>query len=141
MPNRRLPMRCIEEVLRLKNQGLSKRDISRRTGISRPAVSGYLQKAENIGITWPIPKDMDSRTLEQLLFPSASASARAVVIPNWEDITTELQKHHHLTLQLLWLEYKEQHPDGLSYSRFCACYRTWKKKNDITFAKSLILQP
>ena len=124
-------MRYIEEVLRLKDQGLSNRDISRRTGISRPAVSEYLKKAENKGITWPIPQDMDSQTLEQLLFPSASASARSAVIPNWSDIATELQAHHHLTLQLLWLEYKEQNPDGLSYSWFCHCYRTWKKKNDV----------
>ncbi len=131
MPNRRLPMRYIEEVLRLKDQGLSNRDISRRTGISRPAVSEYLKKAENKGITWPIPQDMDSQTLEQLLFPSASASARSAVIPNWSDIATELQAHHHLTVQLLWLEYKEQNPDGLSYSWFCHCYRTWKKKNDV----------
>ena len=101
MPNRRLPMRCIEEVLRLKDRDLSNRDISRRTGIFRPAVSEYLKKAENKGITWPIPQNMDSQTLEQLLFPSASASARSAVIPNWSDIATELQAHHHLTVQLL----------------------------------------
>jgi hypothetical protein len=27
-----------------------------------------------------------------------------------------------VTLQLLWLEYKEQHPDGLQYSQFCELY-------------------
>jgi len=28
-----------------------------------------------------------------------------------------------VTLQLLWLEYKEQHPDGYQYSLFCERYR------------------
>ena len=49
--------------------------------------------------------------------------AKAPILPNWEDIAREIQTHHHLTLQLLWFEYKEQNPNGLSYSRFCARYR------------------
>lgn len=131
MPNKRIPMRRIEEVLRLNYQGHSNRDISRRTGISRPTVSEYLQKAQKKGITWPLPENMDNQTLENLLFPPAPVSQPAVVIPKWEDITLELQKHHHLTLQLLWIEYKEQNPNELSYSTFCARYKAWKKKSEV----------
>lgn len=124
-------MRRIEEVLRLNYQGHSNRDISRRTGISRPTVSEYLQKAQIKGITWPLPENMDNQTLENLLFPPAPVSQPTVAVPNWEDITVELHKHHHLTLQLLWFEYKEQNPNGFSYSTFCARYRKWKKKNEV----------
>jgi transposase len=35
-----------------------------------------------------------------------------------------------VTLQLLWFEYKEQHPDGCQYSQFCNRYRHWAKKLD-----------
>jgi len=31
-----------------------------------------------------------------------------------------------VTLQLLWLEYKELHADGLQYSQFCELYRRWR---------------
>jgi transposase len=33
-------------------------------------------------------------------------------------------------LDLLWREYKEQHPDGYQYSQFCWLYRSWQKKLD-----------
>ncbi|WP_298339469.1 helix-turn-helix domain-containing protein [Ferrimicrobium sp.] len=38
-------MRKIEEILRLSAQGKSARAISRDTGVSRPSVAAYLEKA------------------------------------------------------------------------------------------------
>jgi transposase len=35
-----------------------------------------------------------------------------------------------LTLSLLWQEYKETHPEGYQYSRFCQLYRDWAEKLD-----------
>jgi len=37
----------------------------------------------------------------------------------------ELQTNKHVTLQLLWEEYREKNPDGYRYSRFCELYRGW----------------
>jgi transposase len=43
-----------------------------------------------------------------------------------------LQIHRNLTLQLVWEEYREAHPDGYSYSRFCQLYRNnWAGKLDV----------
>jgi len=39
-------------------------------------------------------------------------------------IHTELRKKS-VTLRLLWVEYREAHPDGYGYSQFCALYREW----------------
>ena len=89
------------------------------------SVATYLQKAKEKEIAWPLPDGMDAKALEQLLFPSADSSTKTPAVPNWSEIATELQAHHHLTLQLLWLEFREQNPNGLSYSRFCARYRDW----------------
>ncbi|CAM4292137.1 IS21 family transposase [Paenibacillus alkaliterrae] len=36
-------------------------------------------------------------------------------------------KKKSVTLQLLWSEYKSQHPNGYQYSQFCERYRQWKK--------------
>ena len=36
-----------------------------------------------------------------------------------------------MTLSLLWQEYKETHPEGLQYSRFCEQYRAWAGKLDL----------
>ncbi len=52
-------MRKIEEVLRLSAQGKSVRVISRETGVSRPSVATYLEKAAEHEIGWPLPAGMD----------------------------------------------------------------------------------
>ena len=35
------------------------------------------------------------------------------------------QAHKHLTLQLVWEEYRRPKPDGYGYSRFCELYQRW----------------
>lgn len=35
-----------------------------------------------------------------------------------------------VTLQLLWQEYKQEHPEGLQYSQFCERYSQWCGKLD-----------
>ena len=32
-----------------------------------------------------------------------------------------------MTLRLLWREYRDQHPEGLGYSRFCSYYQSYAK--------------
>src|SRR6185369_4438352 len=39
--------------------------------------------------------------------------------------------HQHLTLQLLWQEYREKQPNGYGYSRYCGLYRNWLKRQDV----------
>lgn len=39
-------------------------------------------------------------------------------MPDLAQIQEELQRHSHLTLQLVWEEYRQAHPDAYGYSRF-----------------------
>ena len=41
-------------------------------------------------------------------------------------------RNKHVTLQLLWHEYKDLYPDGLQYSQFCDHYRQWARKLSVT---------
>jgi biotin operon repressor len=60
MPTERLSMRKVREVLRLKHAlGLSYREISEATGVGKTAVWEHIRHAEVIGITWPVPDDVD----------------------------------------------------------------------------------
>ncbi len=36
-----------------------------------------------------------------------------------------------MTLQLLWLEYREAPPDGYQYTRFCDRYREWRGRLNV----------
>jgi transposase len=48
-----------------------------------------------------------------------------------EEIHRELRKKG-VTLQLLWMEYKEKHPEGYQHSQFCELYRRWAKTLDLS---------
>ncbi len=50
---------------------------------------------------------------------------------DFNQLRTQLQTHKHLTLQLVWEEYREAHPDGYSYSRFCELYQRWNRNQDV----------
>ena len=55
MPAKRLSMRKIKEGLRLKwERGLSNRQIAAACSVSRPAVSEYLRRATEAGLSWPL---------------------------------------------------------------------------------------
>ncbi len=60
---------------------------------------------------------MDSGTLERRLFPH-KATEPLRPLPDWSEVHLEL-KRPGVTLQLLWEEYREVHPEGYQYSRLC----------------------
>jgi len=128
MAQERLTMRKIAEVLRLKGEcNLSNRAIARSCSLSHSTVSEYLRRAEEAGLSWPLPADMGEDTLFELLFPkSPPTSSRVIPCPDWSVIHTELRKKN-VTLLLLWVEYREAHPDSYGYSQFCALYRDWAR--------------
>lgn len=133
MANVRLSMRKIQEILRLCwDNGMSARQVAQSCGIGRTAVREYLRRAEKAGITWPLPEGLDETALENLLFPSSIAlSAEKRNMPANEYLFNECKKKH-VTLKLLWHEYREKNPDGYEYSQFCLRYRAWLKTVDVS---------
>ncbi len=130
MPRERLSMRKISEVLRLKHgQNFSTRKIATCCGVGKSTVSSYLSKAEDAGISWPLPEDMTEEKLHALLFKSKPAQVSASV-PDWNLVHKELQKKG-VTKFLLWDEYKQAHPEGFEYSWFCREYKAWSGKLDL----------
>lgn len=126
-------MRKIKEVLRLRYElGLGQRQIARSCSISRAAVGEYLQRAESAGLNWPLPEGCGDEQLEKQLFHRSALEPpvrRAPLDP--AHLHEQLQRHKHVTLQLLWEEYRQTNPDGYQYSFFCELYRQWKRKQDV----------
>jgi len=130
-------MRKIKEVLRLKwANDLSDRKIAQSCNISRPAVANYVERAEQAGLSWPLPDTLTDAELEQLLFPTLHKSSdRDRVPPDLLKVHQELQKKN-VTLFLLWQEYREQHPKGYQYSWFCDQYRNWLGTRDLSMRQT-----
>ena len=134
MPEKRLSMRKIKEVLRLRHElGLGQRQIARSCSISQSTVHEYLTGAEAAGVTWPLPPDWDDRKLEEVLLGGRPEpnSRRTHTAPDFNAIHQQFEHHRHVTLQLLWEEYREGNPEGYRYSRFCELYREWHRHLDV----------
>jgi transposase len=127
-------MRKIREILRLRFEGgLSHEKIAISTGISDSTVGKCLSRAKEAGLTWPLPDEMDDYALEELLYRHKSSNQENVEsLPDYSLIYAEMKKKS-VTLQLLWSEYKEIHPNGLEYSQFCKRYNEFKKTVDYSF--------
>ena len=124
-------MRTIREVLRLKWQcGLSDRDIAASCRIGPTAVRGYVRRAKEAGLEWPLPETLQDAQLEPLLFPppqNIPANVRPVM--DWPEVHKQL-KRKGVTLQLLWEEYRRDHSNGYGYSRCCELYAEWERTAD-----------
>lgn len=129
MPQARLSMRKIEEILRLKYEvGLTHREIAQSCAVSASTVSEYVTHAKAAGLSWPLPEGLSGEELDALLFPNEKkATGRQITAPDWAEVHKE-RRRKSVTLSLLWVEYRQAHPDGYSYSQFCHHYRQWRKQ-------------
>lgn len=123
-------MRQVTEVLRLAAAGLSLREISRSLTIGHTTAREYLERARRAGLCWPLPPEVNEAELEARLYPSAPTAAGPRPLPDWLTVHRDLKRSKHVTLKLLWLEYREVHPDGLGYSQFSDRYRQWAGRQD-----------
>ena len=120
-------MRKIKDILRLRYEAkLSYRDIAQALNIGYGTVVDYLTRAKQAQVSWPIPADMGERELARLLFPTQPTTGqRRFSEPDYPEVHREL-KQKGVTKQLLWQEYRQQHPsDGYSYAQFCHRYLQW----------------
>ena len=136
-------MRMIREILRLHYTcGFGKKKISRSLGCSRQSASNYINRARAAGLTWPLPAELDDEDcLEKFLYPKGAeitGVGRPVSSkpqPDCNYIHQELKKKG-VTLNLLWEEYKSDHPDGYQLSHFRGIYRQWRKTVNLSMRQN-----
>lgn len=132
MARERLSMRKLSEVLRLSlEQKLSARKVARSCCLARSTVSDYLARARLAGLGWPLPDGMDEACLEGLLFPIPEEVVPQRTPLEFLYIRNELRRKH-VTLQLLWEEYRSHTPKGYGYSQYCQLYRDWLGKQAVS---------
>jgi IS30 family transposase len=61
----RLPVRKIREVLRLKAEGFSDRQIAAAIGSARSTVQECVRRARDAGIAWPLAPALDGARIVQ----------------------------------------------------------------------------
>ena len=63
-------MRNVRDILRLHTEHqLAGRQIARSLGLAHGTVMGVLHRAAALGLTWPLPAELDDAALEGQLYP------------------------------------------------------------------------
>lgn len=133
MAQKPIAMEQLKQILQLQSDGVSIREMSRRTGISRNSVRKYLSllaagssQQEQTG---------DDKTLADKAYGNDSLAHDAErlqqLINHFGYAQGELAKTG-VTRQLLWQEYTQQYPDGYVYSHYCYHLNQYLKNRDLS---------
>ncbi len=133
-------MKKIKEILKLRFiTDISFRQISRAVNIPSSTVSDYCKRFEISRQTLDKFLEMEEETIYQLLFPEKKLPNihKDRPLPDVTTIHKEIPKKG-VTFELLWMEYKEQHPNGYGLSQFKEYYYRFKNRIDPTMRQTYI---
>jgi transposase len=132
MATERLSMRQIREILRQKwCLGRSHREVAQSLGISNGTVGATVLRARATGLDWAQVEALTDEVLDARVYGLPTRPTHQRAIPDCAYLHAERRKPG-VTLELLHLEYLEQHPDGYRYTQFCECYRRWLKRRGLS---------
>ena len=127
LSNPRLSTPKLRQIIQFESSELSAREVGRALSLSHGAISKYRCAVRAAGVSWDEAQRLDDAELERRIWQArAERKRRQVVLPDCASIHTELKRHKHVTLQLLWDEYHATHGTlALRYSSYCERYRHW----------------
>ena len=128
-------MEQIRNMLQMRARGMSIRAITKQEGIARNTIRTYLRLIESGGYSLGQALALDDSTLGELLFeamPKAPSDGRRLALQEKLPGYVEELKRKHVTRFLLWEEYRQAHPDGYGYTRFCHFINDYILGRDVT---------
>ncbi|MGN6214531.1 hypothetical protein [Parafilimonas sp.] len=127
-------MEEIRSVIRLYKDGFSNYAINEHTGISLPTIRKYLNRLKEADVSLEELLTMSSEMLSEICFPEKKpidiGNRLQNLLTHFEYAERELAKTG-VTKQLLWIEYREQHPDGYNYSQYCFHFSEYMKHKEV----------
>jgi transposase len=121
MASKPIAMSTLKQIIRLKEQGKSIKQIVRICGTSRNTVRKYLALVEQTSFDISELLAMEDQTLELTLLPVDSKSRDdryEVLLARMEYYQQELLRTG-VNRWLLWSEYRQHSTNGYSYAQFC----------------------
>jgi transposase len=123
MATERLSMRQTREILRQKwSLGRTHQEVAQSLGISSGVVGTTVLRARAAGLDWAQIDTLTDEALQARVYGPPMPPTHHRAVPDCACLHAERRKPG-VTLELLHLEYLEQHPDGYRYTQFCEVYR------------------
>src|SRR5438034_8825531 len=132
MATERLSMRQTRQILRQKwSLGRTHREVAQSLGISCGAVGTTVLRARAAGLDWAQVDTLSDEVLQARVSAPPTPPTHHRAVPDGAYLHAERRKPG-VTLELLHLEYLEQHPDGYRYTQFCEVYRRWLQRRGLS---------
>lgn len=123
MAGKPINMHQIKQVIELFTKSYSIRSIARMSGIARNTISAYKLQFDSCEHSFEQLLLLDDQSLADLLYKKTdenpTASERLNDFNNRLAYFSSELRRRGVTRQLLWDEYRNDYPEGYSYSQFC----------------------
>lgn len=134
MANKIIKMSVLRQIIILKEKGFSNRAISRQLGLSRKTTNKYIGFTNQSQLTASELLQLTDEQLQGLVgtrMQKPPEDYLQVLYHHFCEVDKQLRRVG-VTRLLLWQEYKQLHPQGVSYSRFCFHFRQWRQSQQVT---------
>lgn len=126
----------IRSLLQQSDNNVSIRSMERNTGISRNTIRGYLRRIQEHGYSPKQALELNDQMLARICLNQDIAPRppghRAQHMAAWiAEHGKDLRKKH-VTRQILWEEYRQEHPDGYGYTWFCRHLNEYLDHKEVT---------
>ncbi len=129
MAQKPIAMEQLKQILQLKNDGISIREIARRVRISRNSVRKYLSRfdadTDNLSDKQLADEAYNNEQLE------TNTERKLQLLEHFRYAESELAKTG-VTRLLLWNEYLLKNPGGYGYSQYCDQFKNYLKHKDVS---------
>lgn len=116
-------------VIELRLEKVRYATIQKRYGIGSSTVTLIMQRYKELGYTLKELSAMPPVEVVAAFYPPANLRRSEKPMPNFHQIHARMSAMKQPNLAFLWLEYKEEHPDGYQLSQFYELYREFLKEN------------
>ena len=133
MPRPRVAMRKIRDVIRLTfGEGLSLRQVGLSLDLPFTTVGDHVRRAKAAGLSWPLPDELSDRgSSAPVPAPPPTSPGRCRTGRDPPEL-----RRKGVTLELLWLEYREAIPTATATPSSVTYYRDWRATSTSSCAKS-----
>lgn len=123
----KIPISRQRQIVRaLCGQEISNRQVGHALNVSATTVRVVRGLLTQTGLTWETLGALNDEAFSQALGTVPTSVSNRKASPAWLYIDIELRKRD-VTLDLLWQEFRETNPDGVSYVQMTRLYRAWQK--------------
>jgi len=138
MTQKSIDMNQTKQVQQLYADGVSIKEIVRRTGISRKTVRKYLRRIEAATpfLGGRAATSLTNNELAVIVYdhdPAPLSDTRLRELVTHFEISKSTLHKTGITKQLLWADYFSSYPDGYCYSQYCYLFKRYLKDTDPAF--------